>query len=360
MNISENINYNKINSSKIRNIFESKGLCGLINRSNSCYINCAVQCLSNSLPLTYFFLNKDYLTELDENKKEYNLIIQWGRLLEGIWEENCTIYPESLIKSIQHISSYKKNIFHNFDQQDFSELIVFIIDNLHEGLSRPVSIDISGVIKNEDDKITFDSMKIWKDYFKNNYSIIIELFYGQYISIVESIDNSNLPIEKSFTYEPFCILDLEIPDTNSDIYNCFDLLISESILNKENKWYSDKTKSYRDAKRQMMILNLPEILIISFKRFNYNVSKKNNNIEFPIDELNLEKYIFNPKKKNCRYSLFAICNHVGNTQIGHYYSYCRNIDNNWYHFDDDSVKIINKNEIITNKAYCLFYQKKKF
>lgn len=338
--------------------FKSKGLCGLINKSNSCYLNSAIQCLSNTLPLTFFFINKNYLAEINNQKLQSALVYQWYRLVSGIWEENCTISPESFINNIKKLSFKNNNIFHNNQQHDVSELLNFVIDNLHEGLSKQISINISGIVKSENDKILFDSMTSWKNYFKNNYSIIIELFFGQFISIVESKDDE--PIEKSYTYEPFCILDLEIPDFECNIYDCFNLLVKESLLTGDNKWYSDKIKDYRDATRNLKILNLPEILIICLKRFNNNGSKKNHLVNFPIDDLDLEKYVYNCQKINCRYSLFAICNHIGILSMGHYFAYCRNIDKNWYNYDDDTIKIINLNELISNKAYCLFYQKKKF
>ncbi len=354
----DQINYESKLPNNIENIFKTKGLCGLINNSNNCYLNSAIQCLSNTLPLTFFFLNKKYLSEINNNKLQTNLIIQWYRLINGIWEENCTISPESFVNTLRQLSLKKNNIFHNNDQQDVSELLNFLIDNLHEGISKEVSINISGVVKSENDKILHDSMISWKNYFKNNYSIIIELFYGQYISIVESTDDKL--IERSFTYEPFCLLDLEIPNQDCNIYDCFNLLIKESLLIGNNRWYSDKLRDYRDASRNFKILNLPEILIICLKRFHNITSKNNILVNFPIDDLNLEKYVYNPEKKICRYSLFAICNHIGLLNMGHYFSYCKNIDNNWYKYDDDIISKINMNELISNKAYCLFYQKKKF
>lgn len=340
----------------IQELFYSRGLCGLVNKGNTCYMNTGVTCISNTLPLSLFFLNKNHLCELNPEAKESELVVQWCRLLEGIWEENCTISPQSFILATKKLSFKQDNIFHLSGQQDVAEYIVYLINNFHEALSKKVSINISGIIQNENDKIVMDSMTSWKKYFKDSYSIIIELFYGQYISIVQTTDN--LKPEKSYTYEPFCILDLEIPNHSSDIYECLELMISESLLIDDNKWYSDDLKQYRKAKRNLMILNLPQILIISLKRFNPNGTKNMNTIEFPINDLNLEKYVFNSEKKKCNFSLFAIANHVGVTNFGHYFSYCKNINSKWYHFDDETVKEINEHKIVSNSAYCLFYQKK--
>jgi ubiquitin carboxyl-terminal hydrolase 4/11/15 len=37
------------------------------------------------------------------------------------------------------------------------------------------------------------------------------------------------------------------------------------------------------------------------------------------------------------YDLFAISNHYGSLNGGHYTAYAKNIDNKWYEFDDSCV-----------------------
>ena len=60
---------------------------------------------------------------------------------------------------------------------------------------------------NELDKIAFESMTNWKEYFKNCYSKIIELFYGQMVTFIE-VDNN----VKSKSYNPICFFTLSIPN----------------------------------------------------------------------------------------------------------------------------------------------------
>ncbi len=43
----------------------SRGLVGLSNIGNTCFMNSCLQCLSHTLPLTQYFLNKSYEAEIN-------------------------------------------------------------------------------------------------------------------------------------------------------------------------------------------------------------------------------------------------------------------------------------------------------
>ena len=152
------------------------------------------------------------------------------------------------------------------------------------------------------------------------------------------------------------------------IHNLYDLLDNYIIpenLKDENKWDSPYAKKLVDAEKLNLIWETPKILIFLIKRFEYSYTgakKLNDLIEFPIDNFDITKYLHpNHVSKYSKYSLFAINNHINfgfnGITSGHYYSYCKNYtDNKWYNYDDDSVDEINKDKIITNKAYMLFYK----
>jgi hypothetical protein len=58
------------------------------------------------------------------------------------------------------------------------------------------------------------------------------------------------------------------------------------------------------------------------------------------------------------YDLYAVCNHDGNMQGGHYTAYCKNpIDGSWYSFDDTKVSQMLETSVVTSDAYILFYQR---
>ncbi|XP_062359429.1 ubiquitin carboxyl-terminal hydrolase 31 isoform X2 [Cinclus cinclus] len=59
------------------------------------------------------------------------------------------------------------------------------------------------------------------------------------------------------------------------------------------------------------------------------------------------------------YDLYAVCNHHGTMQGGHYTAYCKNsVDGQWYCFDDSEVQQLSESEVCKQTAYILFYQRR--
>ena len=60
------------------------------------------------------------------------------------------------------------------------------------------------------------------------------------------------------------------------------------------------------------------------------------------------------------YNLYAVINHYGRIDFGHYFSYIKLNDyNSWFNFDDSSVKNIGLKIDNFPYAYALFYIKNK-
>ena len=106
-----------------------------------------------------------------------------------------------------------------------------------------------------------------------------------------------------------------------------------------------------------MFWSLPNILIITLKRFSNNLQKYEKNIDFPLENLDMSKFILGYEKNQYKYDLFGICNHMGGTQGGHYTAFVKNANNSWYNFNDTNVSKINKVNLKTPFAYCFFYRK---
>ena len=82
---------------------------------------------------------------------------------------------------------------------------------------------------------------------------------------------------------------------------------------------------------------LPKILIIQLKRMQVELDKRtfqithtkiHTNVDFPVHGLDMTKYSHpeNPQDINKLYDLFAVVNHQGDNQKGHYTSFVRTSD----------------------------------
>lgn len=328
---------------------KNKGLSGLVNLGNTCYLNSAIQVLSNSTPLLLYFLSKEYEEDVDLRKKESSMVTQYYRLMEGLWDDNCIVKPISFRKTLAEFEPK----FRGFQQQDSQEALSKMIDLLHTGLSYEVKIDYVGMPQNKKDELEIESIKTWKDKFSSEYSKILELFYGQF--------HSTISCEKcgysSDSFDPFCIMSVPITKDCVNIYDCIREFTKPEQLDEENKWKCDKCGELSSAGKKIDIWKMPEILIITLKRFNFGMSanKINKSIDFPIDNLNLEEFSSGYKRHNFKYELYGIINHTGQVNGGHYFAYCKNPNGKWYEYNDSSVREITELDI--DNTYTILYQK---
>lgn len=338
------------------NKYPNKGITGLQNLGNTCFINSTIQCLFNVQELN-IFMDKLEIKKLN-NKPDSILLIEWNNLRELIFKDNCIISPIRFINTVRKISSVKgKDIFTGIAQNDLPEFLLFIIDCFHNSLAREVNMTIEGSIKNDRDRVAKECYKMMRNMYKNEFSEILTFFYGIHVSNIVSIQNNKI---LSSCPEPFMNISLSIPNiTNPTIYSCFDEYLKDELLKDDNAWFNDKTNSKENVIKRFRIWSLPKIMIVDFKRFTNNLDKDNKYITFPINHLDMQKYIYGYNSADYIYDLFGICNHIGGTKGGHYNSYVKNLNEKWYLYDDTEVtEVKNIDKLVSSNEYCLFYRKK--
>ncbi|XP_057713253.1 ubiquitin carboxyl-terminal hydrolase 33 [Corythoichthys intestinalis] len=124
-----------------------RGLTGLKNIGNTCYMNAALQALSNCPPLTQFFLECGSLVRTD---KKPALCKSYQKLVSDLWHKNRPSYvvPTNLFQGIKAINP----MFRGYSQQDSQEFLRCLMDQLHEELKEtlPEPYDSSGGVTVED------------------------------------------------------------------------------------------------------------------------------------------------------------------------------------------------------------------
>jgi ubiquitin C-terminal hydrolase len=337
--------------------YENKGLSGLCNLGNTCFMNSCMQIISHIYELNNFLNLESYKKKLKNNVNSA-LLMEWDDLRKILWNENCVVSPGKFLKTVQKVAKIKQiDIFTGYSQNDAPEFLLFIIDCFHNALAREIKMTISGNTENETDKIAVKCYEMIKNMYSKEYSEIWNLFYAVHVSEIISLETEN---RINITPEPFFMIDLPIPANNKtpSLIDCFNLYIEGEILQGDNAWYNEETKTKENIKKKISFWSLPTILVIDFKRFNARNQKNQIYIDFPFD-LDLSNYVIGYKKNSYKYELFGVCNHSGSVLGGHYTCYVKNANGKWYHYNDSDVSEISLlNSIISPKAYVLFYRKK--
>ena len=143
------------------------------------------------------------------------------------------------------------------------------------------------------------------------------------------------------------------------IYDCIDQYIKQK-LDQDNNNDNDN-----DNDKELRLWALPEVLILSLPRFySFTVERLNkcqtrrgfipSLIEYPLNNLDLSKYMSDELTMNSKYDLYSVCCHSG---TNHFYTLCKKEDDNWYKFEDNKITKIDKSSVVNNKALILFYKK---
>lgn len=85
-------------------------------------------------------------------------------------------------------------------------------------------------------------------------------------------------------------------------------------------------------------------------------------VEFPIEGLDVKDYVrmdYKAEGINTVYDLYAVTNHFGSLNGGHYTAFGKNPDGSWYNFNDSQVSSATSRNICSSAAYLLFYRRRE-
>ncbi|XP_072726268.1 ubiquitin carboxyl-terminal hydrolase 8 isoform X5 [Ciconia boyciana] len=278
---------------------------------------------------------------------------EFGVIMKALWTGQYKyISPKDFKITIGKINDQ----FAGYSQQDSQELLLFLMDGLHEDLNKA---DNRKRYKeeNNDHLDDFRAAELaWHKHKQLNESIIVALFQGQFKSTVQCLTCH----KKSRTFEAFMYLSLPLASTSKcTLQECLRLFSKEEKLTDNNRFYCSHCKTRRDSLKKIEIWKLPPVLLVHLKRFSYDgrwKQKLQTSVDFPLETLDLSQYVIGPKNNLKRYNLFSVSNHYGGLDGGHYTAYCKNASKQrWFKFDDHEVSEISASSVKSSAAYILFY-----
>ncbi|KAJ3601539.1 hypothetical protein NHX12_032507 [Muraenolepis orangiensis] len=165
---------------------------------------------------------------------------------------------------------------------------------------------------------------------------------------------------------------------------CFQLYTKEEQLAPDDAWRCPHCKQLQQGRIKLSLWTLPDVLILHLKRFRQEGDRRvkmQNMIRFPLLGMDMAPHVVKRSQSSWSlpshwspwrrpyglgrnpddylYDLYAVCNHHGNMQGGHYTAHCKNsIDGQWYCFDDSEVQPMADDDVCHQSAYILFYQRR--
>jgi len=184
-----------------------RGLVGLQNLGNTCFMNTSLQCMSNCWELTQYFL-KDYY------KKDINvdnpigtsgvLARAYANFLKNVWYGDSGVFSPWNFK--RAISTFQ-SMFSGYQQHDTQEFLNYLLDGLHEDLNKVLK---KPLVEKDDSKKddAIKSKEQWIGFLRRNQSALVDLLYGQFKSTLHCPDSECQNV--STTFDPFLSMSLPL------------------------------------------------------------------------------------------------------------------------------------------------------
>ena len=329
---------------------------GIINLGNTCFINSCLQVLIHCPLFIYSFFNKHQLI----NNKNTPISYAFFELCKDMMEIDQQEKKYIDISNFKNEFGSKHSIFGGYLQNDSQEFCRVLLEDISTELNEAINKDIYRTLTNSDPTKTkqFRDIEFDKHFSEREKSIVTDLFYAQLITTFTCQCTHN-----TYSFQKILDFPLLLPQNKSNV-NINDLLIKyfqPEIIDFERK--CEKCEKKIKHRKETKISRPPKLLILSFQRIDSVNQKKNECVvTFPkILKMNefVEKGLGNDNNPII-YELFAVINHQGTVDFGHYFSYIKFYHKeDWFEFNDSQVRYIGKNIESFPYAYALFYTKKE-
>ncbi|XP_027341225.1 ubiquitin carboxyl-terminal hydrolase 15 isoform X2 [Abrus precatorius] len=313
---------------------EAIGICprGLLNCGNSCYANAVLQCLTSTKPLVIYLLYRSHSNACCA--KDWCLMCELEQHIMILRENGAPLSPSRILWHMRSINSHMGD----GSQEDAHEFLRLLIASMQS-----ICLEGHGGEKKVDPRL-------------QETTFIQHTFGGRLQSKVKCL-NCNHESER---YENIMDLTLEIFGWVESLEDALTQFTSPEDLDGENKYRCGRCTAYVRARKQLSIHEAPNILTIVLKRFQEGrYGKINKCITFP-EMLDMIPFMTGTGDIPPLYMLYAVVVHLDTLNAsfsGHYVSYVKDMQGNWFRIDDIEVQPVLINQVMSEGAYILFYMR---
>ncbi|XP_075979550.1 ubiquitin carboxyl-terminal hydrolase 3-like [Anticarsia gemmatalis] len=340
-----------------------KKIVGLKNLGNTCFMNAVLQSLNNIQEFSCYFSQLPSLEMKTNGRKVYHSrsytrqemhdVVMAEELRKVLINLNSgcgtkgAISPECLFLVIWKVVPR----FRGYQQQDAHEFLRYMLDRLHTELLQLLPPDRAevGFVQRAP-----------------SASIVTAVFGGTLQSEVRCLACGT----ESKKFDPFLDLSLELPDTPRHdapvaLTDCLASFVQVEELADTERYFCSSCKCKQKSTKQFWIRRLPNVLCLHLKRFrwhNYFRTKVDTSISFPLRALDMSRFVLSnvpdtrrSGRGNNLYDLAAVIVHHGSgAGSGHYTAFAIN-EEQWFHFNDQTVRAAETAAVAGCKPYILFY-----
>ena len=311
----------------------SRGIAGLGNLGNTCFMNSILQCLSHVPPLRRYFTSGefgDHLSGLPSARSRVAVTEALGGLLAELWRQppvppECSGAQTYLVPArLKRAVAAAAPRFEGYDQHDSHELLSFLVDAMVEGTN---GVTARLPYRELDDRAaTSDAATAddwWEYHTARADSAVWRLFAGQLKTVVTCSACGG----ESRAFDPF--LDLQVAlhggggGGGATLVRCLDALVAPEQLSGADAAYCRLCKTHTPSRKATTLYRLPDVLVIQLKRFSnsgWRRSKLETPVEFPLAGLDMARCCdgASPFVGDALYDCVAVSNHSGGLGGGHY------------------------------------------